>query len=68
RINSIWYEIIVLPIPSDETVRARCYDVLERALLTGKATNDLWQSNRYAAKKRQLSTDEIRRLSLRSRQ
>lgn len=67
RINGIWYEIMIAPIPTDEIVRARCYDVLERSLVDNKAANDLWQSNRYAAKKRQLSTDEIRRLSLRSR-
>jgi hypothetical protein len=67
RINGVWYEITLLPIPDDELARGRCYDVVERALLTPARTNDLWQSKRYAAKKRQLSTDEIIRHSLRRR-
>jgi hypothetical protein len=67
RINGVWYEITVSTIPKDEVARARCFDVLERRLVLGDRNNDLWQSDRYAAKKRQLSTDEIVRHSLRRR-
>jgi hypothetical protein len=73
RVLGVWYRIDVAPIPRDPSARARCFDVLERAALDGAAypagarENVLWQSGRYAAKKRQLDTREILRWSLRRR-
>jgi hypothetical protein len=71
RIHGVWYEIDVAPIPRDPSARAACFDVLERTTLDGGAydartrENVLWQTARYAACKRQLSTREIVRRSLR---
>jgi hypothetical protein len=70
RINGIWYEIEVAPIPRDPFARAACFDVVERTVLDGRdydrgaRENVLWQAGRYAARKRQLSTREINRHSL----
>jgi hypothetical protein len=71
RIHGVWYEIEVAPIPRDPSARAACFDVVERTALDGGAynagarVNILWQTARYAARKRQLSTSEIIRRSLR---
>jgi hypothetical protein len=71
RLLGVWYRIDVAPIPHDPLARARCFDVLERTTLDGVAypararDSVLWQTGRYAAKKRQLSTREILRWSLR---
>jgi hypothetical protein len=71
RIHGVWYEIDVAPIPRDPSARAACFDVLERTMLDSGAydararENVLWQTARYAARKRQLSTREIIRRSLR---
>ncbi len=71
RIHGVWYEIEVAPIPRDPSARAACVDVVERTALDGGAykpgarVNVLWQTARYAARKRQLRTQEIIRRSLR---
>jgi hypothetical protein len=71
RIQGVWYEIEVAPIPPEPSARAACFDVVERTTLDGGAYKDgaganvLWRTARYAARKRQLSTREIIRRSLR---
>jgi hypothetical protein len=71
RILGVWYQIEVEPIPRDPSARAACFDVIERSALdastyqAGARSNVLWQTGRYAARKRQLSTREILRRSLR---
>jgi hypothetical protein len=71
RIQGVWYEIEVVPIPRNPSARAGCFDVVERTTLDGGAYTDgarvnvLWRTARYAARKRQLSTREIIRRSLR---
>jgi hypothetical protein len=71
RLESIWYEIAVAPIPRDPFARAACFDVVERTVLDGRAydrgtgTNVLWRTGRYAASKRQLGKREIAREGLR---
>jgi hypothetical protein len=70
RIHGVWYEVEVAPIPRDPSARATCFDVLERTTLDGGSYNAgarvnlLWQTARYAVKKRQLSTREIIQRSL----
>ena len=71
RIHGIWYAIDVAPIPLEASARAECFDVVERTALDGGAyaagarANVLWQTARYAVRKRQLSTTEILRYRLR---
>jgi hypothetical protein len=71
RIDGIWYEIEVAPVPRDPSARAACFDVVERTSLDGgrydvmTRTNDLWKTGRYAARKRQLGTRDILRRGLR---
>jgi hypothetical protein len=70
RIGGIWYEVAVDRIPRDAAALAACFDVLERVSLesathrAGESSNLLWQTGRYAVRKRQLSTREIARYEL----
>jgi hypothetical protein len=72
RLEGIWYEIAVTPIPRDPFARAACFDVVEQTVLDGRAyerggaTNVLWRTGRYAASKRQLNKREVVRAGLRA--
>jgi hypothetical protein len=72
RLEGIWYEIAVAPIPRDPFARAASFDVVERTALDGRAydrggaTNILWRTGRYAASKRQLNKREVARAGLRA--
>jgi hypothetical protein len=70
RIEGVWYDIAVAPIPREIDARAACFDVIERTGLSGSAfdanvSNVLWRAGRFAARKRQLCTKELERFGLR---
>ncbi len=71
RIGGVWFEIEIAPIPGRPSARAACFDVVERAALdggdngVGARVSPLWQTARYATRKRQLGKREITRFGLR---
>ncbi len=64
RVDGIWYEIAVSPIPRDTA----CFDVIERAAPDASRArtvrSPLWRSGRYARSKRQLNRRELVRYRL----
>jgi hypothetical protein len=70
RVDGVWYEIEVAPIPRGEGTDAACFDVLARCAPAGPPfgalawKNVLWRTNRYARRKRQLGTRELVRYRL----
>jgi hypothetical protein len=70
RIQWIWYEVTVAPIPKAPVAREATYDVIEQTRLAGapfqlgQRSNPLWSTGRYAVSKRQLSSREIARHGL----
>jgi hypothetical protein len=68
RMDGVWYELGLAPIPPGSE-RAACFDVVERrsldrATATELHTVPLWLSGYYAAHKRQLGSREIARYGL----
>jgi hypothetical protein len=71
RLDGVWYEVIVAPIPGEELPLGGVFDVVERVVVgspyqTTSESNVLWRTGRYAMSKRQLNAREIARHGLRS--
>jgi hypothetical protein len=66
RIEGVWYAVDVAPIPDGHGAPPECFDVLERCAPADPrgSKNVLWQTNRYAKRKRQLGTRELVRHGL----